>query len=113
MNARQTNIAALLTAAGAVLMLFISAPDLFPAVPVGTLVLAAAAAIVAMAPGRWPSAVGTVVPAFILVGAVASDQSADILQGSENPGAIIATVIQLLALVVAIAAGVACIKAGR
>jgi hypothetical protein len=102
---RTINIAALLVAGTGVLILFISAPDLFPPVPVGTIILVAAAAVVSFVPGRWTAVLGTVVPTFILIGAVASGQSLDILQGSENAGALAGTLIQLPALVIAIVAG--------
>jgi hypothetical protein len=102
---RTINIAALLVAGTGVLILFSSAPDLFPPVPVGTIILVAAAAIVAFVPSRPTAVIGTVVPTFILIGAVASGQSLDILQGSENTGALTGTLIQLPALLIAIVAG--------
>jgi hypothetical protein len=102
---RTINIAALLIAGTGLLILFISAPDLFPPVPLGTIILVAAAAAVSFVPGRWTAVPGTVVPTFILIGAVASGQSLDILQGSENAGALTGTLIQLPALVIAIVAG--------
>jgi hypothetical protein len=110
---RTINIAALLIAGTGVLILFVSAPDLFPPVPVGTIILVAAAAVVSFVPGRWTAVLGTVVPTFILIGAAASGQSLDILQGSENAGALAGTLIQLAALVIAIVAGAKSATASR
>jgi hypothetical protein len=112
-TSRTINIAALLIAGTGVLILFISAPDLFPPVPVGTIILVAAAAVVFVVPGRWTAVLGTVVPTFILIGAVASGQSLDILLGSENAGALAGTLIQLPALVIAIVAGASSTTARR
>jgi hypothetical protein len=112
-TARNINVAALLTAGTGVLILFISAPELFPPVPVGTIVLLVAAAVVSFVPGRWTAVLGTVVPTFILIGAAASGQSLDILEGSENAGALAGTLIQLPALAIAIVAGARSASARR
>ena len=103
--ARSINVGALLVAAAAVFIVFVSAPDLFPAVPPGVLILAAAAAIVAFVPGRWTPIVGVVIPLVIAIGGIVSGTSIDILQGEENAGAILGTVIQYPALITATAAG--------
>ena len=47
---RRINIGALLVAAAGVFVIFLSAPDLFPAVPPGVIILAVAAALVAFVP---------------------------------------------------------------
>ncbi len=103
--ARRINVGALLVAAAAVFIVFVSAPDLFPGVPPGLLILAAAAAIVAFVPGRWTPIVGVLIPLAIAIGGIASRTSIDILQGEENAGAILGTLIQYPALITAIAAG--------
>ena len=103
--ARRINVGALLVAAAAVFIVFVSAPDLFPAVPPGVLILAATAAIVAFVPGRWTPIVGVLIPLMITIGGIANGTSIDILQGEENAGAILGTVIQYPALITAIAAG--------
>ncbi len=103
---RRINIGALLVAAAGVLVIFLSAPDLFPAVPPGVIILAVAAALVAFVPGRWTPIVGVLIALMITIGGIASGNTIDILNGEENPGAILGTVIQYLALVTAIAAGV-------
>ena len=103
--ARSINVGALLVAAAGVFIIFVSAPDLFPAVPPGVLILAAAAAIVAFVPGRWTPIVGVLIPLVIIIGGIANGTSIDILQGEENAGAILGTVIQYPALITATAAG--------
>lgn len=110
-TARRTNLGALLVAAVAVLIIFVSAPDLFPPVPPGVAILAGAAAIVAFVPGPWTPIVGVIVPLVITIGGIASGTSTDILQGEENAGAIVGTVIQYPALLIAIAAGTMAIHA--
>lgn len=103
--ARSINVGALLVAAAGVFIIFLSAPDLFPTVPPGVLILAAAAAIVAFVPGRWTPIAGVLIPLVITIGGIASGTSIDILQGEENAAAILGTVIQYPALITAIAAG--------
>lgn len=100
---RRINVAAMLVAAGGILVIFASAPDLFPTVPPGPIILAAAAALVAFVPGRWTPVVGVVVPLFIIVGGFVGGGLADNL--GENAGAVVGMAVQLLALVAAIVAG--------
>ena len=100
------NIGALLVAAAGVFVIFLSAPDLFPAVPPGVIILAVAAALVAFVPGRWTPIVGVLIALMITIGGIASGNTIDILNGEESPGAILGTVIQYPALITAIAAGV-------
>jgi hypothetical protein len=99
------NVGALLVAAVGLFIIFVSAPDLFPAVPPGVLILAAAAATVAFVPGRWTPIVGVLIPLVITIGGIANGTSIDILRGEENAGAILGTVIQYPALITASAAG--------
>lgn len=94
---------AILVAAAGILLIFASASDLFPAVPPGPIILAAAAALVAFAPGRWTPLVGVVVPLFITVGGFLSGGLSDAL--AENAGAIVGSTVEMSALVTAIAAG--------
>ena len=103
---RRINIGALLVAAAGVFVIFLSAPDLFPAVPPGVIILAVAAAVIAFVPGRWTPIVGVLIALMITIGGIASGTTIDILNGEENPGAILGTVIQYPALITAIAAGV-------
>lgn len=111
--ARSINVGALLVAAAGVFIIFVSAPDLFPTVPAGVLILAAAAAIVAFVPGRWTPIVGVLIPLMTAIGGIANGTSIDILQGEENAGAILGTVIQYPALITAIAAGTVAMVSDR
>ena len=103
---RRINVGALLVAAAGVFVIFLSAPDLFPAVPPGVIILAVAAALVAFVPGRRTPIVGVLIALMIAIGGIASGNTMDILNGEESPGAILGTVIQYAALITAIAAGV-------
>lgn len=107
---RRINIGALLIAAAGILVIFASAPDLFPTVPPGPIILAVAAGLVAFAPGRFTPVIGVVVPLFIFIGGFVSGGLADNL--NENAGAIAGTVIQMPALITAIVAGAIATKAG-
>lgn len=102
-KSRQINIAALLVAAVGILIIFASAPDLFPPIPPGPIILAVAAGLVAFVPGRWTPIIGVVVPLFIIIGGITTGGLARNLSG--NAGVIAGTAIQLLALITAIAAG--------
>lgn len=108
---RRINVAALLAAAIGILTIFASAPDLFPPIPPGPIILAAAAAIVAFVRRRWTLVIGAVVPLFIIIGGLTSGGLADNLE--ENAGAIAGTAIQLIALITAIAAGAVATIAGQ
>jgi hypothetical protein len=108
---RQLNIVAMLAAAAAILLIFASAPSLFPPIPPGPIILTVTAALVAFAPGRWTIVIGVLVPLFILIGGIATGGLVDSL--NENAGAITGTVLQLIALVTAIAAGARAIGEGH
>ena len=101
---RRVNVAAILVAAVGILLIFVSARDLFPVIPPGPIILAVAAAVVAFAPGRWPPVVGVVVPLFITVGGFLSGGLSDAL--GENAGTILGITIEMVALVTAMVAGV-------
>lgn len=98
------NIAALIAAAAGILILFVSVPDTFPTVPPGPIILLVAAAIVAFAPGRWTALVGVIVPLFIFIGGLVSG-TPDTLLHPDNVGASVGIVIELIALLTAIATG--------
>lgn len=100
---RWINVAALLLAAAALVVVFASAPDLFPPIPPGPLVLAAAAAIVALVPGRWTPLTGVLVPVFILTGGVITGGLEDTLD--EGLTVLAGSIVQVAALVVAIISG--------
>ncbi len=111
-TAKRINIGALLVAAAGVFVIFLSAPDLFPAVPPGVLILIAVAGIVAFVSGRWTPIIGVLIPLMIAIGGIASGTTIDIVRGEENAGAIIGTAIQYPALITAIAAGTIATIAG-
>jgi len=99
---RQINVAALLVAAAGILLIFASAPDLFPAVPPGPIILTVAAAVVACIAGRWTAVIGVAVPVFIIVGGIVSGGLANNLD--ENAVVIAGTAIELISLATAIGA---------
>ena len=101
---RKINVAALVVAAGGLLILFVSVPDHFPTVPPGPIILLVAASLVAFAPGRWTPLVGVVVPLAIFVGGLMTG-APDLLIHPDNVGAVVGSAIQTTALITAIAAG--------
>lgn len=110
-NAGRINVGALLLAAAALLAVFASAPDLFPSIPPGPIILAAAAAIVAFAPGRWTPIVGVLVPLVILIGGIITGGIADTL--NESVEVVVGSIVQIAALAVAIISGVVNTTRGR
>lgn len=109
-TSRRANIAALCTGAAATLVLFVSVPDEFPAVPPGAIILLVTAGIVAFAPGRWAPLVGLLVPLFILAGGCATGATPDLLLGPDNAGALLGIVVQTVALLTAIASGIVALR---
>ncbi len=107
---RQINIASLIVAAAGILVIFVSAPDRFPSVPPGPIILAVAAVVVAFAPRRWTPAIGVVVPLFIFVGGIVT--LGDLLSDPENVGVFAGVGMEMLALVTAIASGAIATVAG-
>ena len=80
----------------------------YPTIPPGLLVLLAATGLVALATRwRWITIVGVIVSLFLLVGGSLAPQARQQLGDPTQVGVFIGTVIQLLALVVALVAGVA------
>jgi uncharacterized membrane protein len=79
-----------------------------PTIPPGLIILLAAAGLVALATRwRWTTIVAVIVSLFLLVGGVLAPQAREQLSDPTQVGIFIGTLIQLLALVVALVAGVA------
>jgi hypothetical protein len=105
--AGKLNVAGLVAAAAGIVIQIASGAD-YPTVPPGLIILLAAAGLVALgARWRWTTIVGVVVPAFLLVGAVVASQARDQLGDPGQVGVFVGTVVQLLAMAVALVAGVA------
>lgn len=100
---RWINVVTLLLAAAALMLVFTLAPDMFPPVPPGPVLLVAAAGAVALAPGRWTPIAGVLVPAFMIIGGVITGGLVDVLNAS--PTVVAGSVFQVAALLVAIASG--------
>ena len=80
----------------------------YPAVPPGLVILLAAAALVAFLPWRRVGAViGVLVGAFLLIGAFAAATGRYDLTHPGHPGAFAGTWVQLIAVTVAVVAGIA------
>ena len=97
-----------LVAAAAGIVIQIAAGAEYPTVPPGLVILLVAAGLVALGGRwRWTPLVGVVVALFLLVGGVLAPQAREQLGDPGAVGVFVGTVIQLLALVVALIAGVA------
>jgi hypothetical protein len=97
-----------LVAAAAGIVIQIAAGAEYPTVPPGLIILLVAAGLVALgARWRWTPLVGVVVALFLLVGGALAPQAREQLGDPGAVGVFVGTVIQLLALVVALIAGVA------
>jgi hypothetical protein len=85
--------------------------DLYPSVPPGPIILLTGAGVVAFGPRRWAPYVGVFVPVFLLVGAtisafVASESFVDQLSDVGEAGIFTGTMMQMIGVVVALAAGI-------
>jgi hypothetical protein len=104
--AAKLNVAGLVVAAAGIVIQIASGAD-YPTVPPGLLILLVAAALVALGVRwRWTAIIGVIVPAFLLVGGALAPQTRDHLGDPGQAGVFIGTLIQLLALVVALVAGI-------
>jgi hypothetical protein len=105
--AGKLNVAGLVAAAAGIVIQIASGAD-YPTVPPGLIILLAAAGLVALgARWRWTTIVGVVVPTFLLVGGVIAQQARDQLGDPGQVGVFVGTVVQLLAMAVALVAGLA------
>lgn len=94
----------LVTAAAGILVLFVVGVVTAP-VPVGTLVLLTAAAVVAFAPWRWAPALGLAVTLYLIVGLVLNETSSR-LSGAAGQGELIGFLVLALGLFAATVGGV-------
>jgi hypothetical protein len=105
--AASLTVAGLVVAAAGIVIQIASGAN-YPTIPPGLLVLLAAAGLVALATRwRWTIILGVIVSLFLLVGGSLAPQARQQLGNPSQAGVFIGTVIQLLALVVALVAGVA------
>ena len=100
-------VAGLVVAAAGIAIQIASGAE-YPTIPPGLIILLAAAGLVALAARwRWTTIIGVIVSLFLLVGGALAPQAREQLSDPSQVGVFIGTVIQLLALVVALVAGVA------
>jgi hypothetical protein len=105
--AASLTVAGLVVAAAGIVIQIASGAE-YPTIPPGLIILLAAAGLVALATRwRWTTIVGVIVSLFLLVGGALAPQAREQLGDPTQVGVFIGTVIQLLALVVALVAGVA------
>jgi hypothetical protein len=104
--AGKLTVAGLVVAAAGIVIQIASGAE-YPTVPPGLIILLVAAGVVALGiRWRWTSLVGVIVPLFLLVGGALAPQARDQLSDPTRVGVFIGTVIQLLALAIALIAGV-------
>lgn len=113
-TAAKLNVAALvLTAAGMGLQIA-AGSELYPTIPPGPIILLAGAGLVAFGPRRLAPYVGLGVPAFLTVGAiiaaVVSGSFIDQLAKVGEAGIFAGSLIQLIGLIGALAAGIAMLR---
>jgi hypothetical protein len=101
----RTEAAALAVAAVGIVIQIIGGVN-YPAVPPGLIILLAAAALVAFLPWRWAPVFGVLAGAFMVIGAIGAANARYDLSHPGHPGAFIGTWIQLIAVVIAVVAGV-------
>ena len=105
--AASLTVAGLVVAAAGIVIQIASGAE-YPTIPPGLIILLAAAGLAALATRwRWTTIVAVIVSLFLLVGGVLAPQAREQLSDPTQVGIFIGTLIQLLALVVALVAGVA------
>ena len=103
--AGKLTVAGLVTAAAGIVLQIASGAE-YPTVPPGLIILLAAAGLVALATRwRWTIIVGVIVSLLLLVGGALAPQARDQLGDPRQLGVFIGTVLQLLALLIALVAG--------
>jgi hypothetical protein len=103
--AGKLTVAALLVAALGFAIQIVSGIDT-PTVPPGLVILVVAATVVALLPWRWVPVVGVLAGLFLFVGFFASGAVGNLLDPSRF-GVLVGAWIQFLALIVAVAVGLA------
>jgi hypothetical protein len=99
--------AAALAAAGAGIVIQIIAGVNYPAVPPGLVILLAVAAVVGFVPWRWTPMIGVVCAGFLFIGGFAAAQGRyDLSHPGTHPGAFAGTLLQMVAMGVAVVAGI-------
>ena len=102
----RTEAAALTVAAIGIVIQIIGGVN-YPAVPPGLIILPAAPALVVFLPWRWAPVIGVLAGAFMVIGAIGAANARYDLTHTASAGAFIGTWIQLIAVVVAVIAGLA------
>jgi uncharacterized membrane protein len=103
------NIAGLLAAAVGIVIQIASGVD-YPTVPPGLIILLVTAGLVAFARWAWVAIVGVIVPLFLLVGGTISSTGRDNLADPGDFGQFAGTLIQLVAVVVALVAALLVVR---
>jgi hypothetical protein len=104
--AGKLTVAGLVVAAAGIVIQIVSGAE-YPTVPPGLIILLVAAGVVALGSRwRWTALVGVIVSLFLLVGGALAAQVRDQLGDPTRVGVFVGTVIQLLALAIALIAGV-------
>lgn len=84
----------------------------YPAVPPGLIILLAAAAIVWFVPWRWTPMIGVVCGGFLFFGGFAAAQGRyDLSHPGTHLGAFAGTLVQMVAMAVAVVAGILALAA--
>jgi hypothetical protein len=110
--AAKVNVGALLAAAVGIVIQIAAGVD-YPAVPPGLLMLFVAAGLVAFGPWPWVSFIGVIVPLFLFVGGIIAPTGRDNLADPGDFGQFAGTLIQLVAVAVALTAGLLALREWR
>ncbi|HXP56374.1 MAG TPA: hypothetical protein VN847_15520 [Streptosporangiaceae bacterium] len=105
--------AAALTAAAAGIIIQIIAGVHYGPVPPGLIILLAAAALVVFVPWRWAPLLGLLPGVFLFIGGFVSTTGRHDLSHPGHPGAFGGTLIEIIALGVAVVAGVIALAVSR
>jgi hypothetical protein len=110
-TAAKVNIAGMLIAIVGIVVQIVVGVD-YPTIPPGPIILAVAVALVAFTRWQWTPLVGVIVPLFLFVGGTlaASLNEDNALRHPGDVAAFTATVVQMVAVIVALVAGVQALR---
>jgi hypothetical protein len=111
-SAARVNVGGLLVAAVGIVIQIAAGVD-YPTIPPGLIILLVTGGLVTFGRWAWTSLIGVLVPLFLFVGGIAAPTGRDNLAHPGDFGQFAGTLIQLVAVAVALAAGLLVLRDWR
>jgi hypothetical protein len=113
-GAKTLTIVGLIVGAAGILTQYFSGVEGFPTIPPGSIILLAAAAVLALGSRRWTIALGVFAALFVLVGGTIATAlnwgGRAPLSNPAEPGGFIGAIIQFVGVVTALVAGIVTLR---